>query len=143
MVRASWLLVLAMVLQPAPGLAQSRASGTPSEAEMRQLMEGMQGMQACMAGVDQAALQRMQRQAEQAEAEMRQLCRAGQENVAKARALALGQQINADPAIKTMQACLAKLPKLPMLQSGSPLGKLSFDDEPVEGNSRPICERLQ
>jgi predicted lipoprotein len=143
MARAGWLLALAVLLQPAPGLAQSRAPGTPSEAEMRQLMEAMQGMQACMAGVDQAALKRMQQRAEQAEAEMRQLCRAGQESAAKARALALGQQIGADPAIQTMQACMAKLPKLPMLQSASPLGQLRLDDEPVEGNPRPICERLK
>jgi hypothetical protein len=49
----------------------------------------------------------------------------------------------ADPTLKTMQACLAKLPKVPMLQSQSPLGQLSFDDEPIEGNPRPICERLK
>lgn len=143
MARAGWLWALAVLLQPAPGLAQSPASAMPSDAEMGQLMEAMQGMQACMAGVDQAALQRLQHQAEQAEAEMRQLCRAGQETSAKARALALGQQIGADPAIKAMQTCMAKLPELPMLRSASPLGQLSLDDEPVEGNPRPICERLR
>jgi hypothetical protein len=109
---------------------------------MGQLMEAMQGMQACIAGVDQASLKRLQHQAEQAEAEMRVLCRTGQENAAQARALALGQQMAADPALKTMQACMAKLPKLPMLQAASPLGQLTVADEPVEGSSRPICERL-
>ena len=141
--RPGLLLALVVLLQPASGLAQRQAAGTPSEPEMGQLMEALQGMQACMLGIDQSALQRLQQRAEQAEAEMRQLCRSGQENAAKARALALGQQMAADPALKTMQGCLAKLPKVPMLQSKSPFGQLTFDDEPIEGNPRPICERLK
>ena len=129
------LALLLAALLPAAAAAQQ-----PSQAEMGQMMEAMQGMQACMAGVDQAALQRLQQQAEQAEAEMRQLCRAGQESAARARALALGQQMAADPTLNTMQACLAKLP---MLQAANPVGSLSFDNEPIEGNPRPICERLK
>jgi predicted lipoprotein len=136
--RSRPLALLLAALLPAAAVAQQ-----PSQAEMGQMMEAMQGMQACMAGVDQAALQRLQQQAEQAEAEMRQLCRAGQESAARARALALGQQMAADPTLNTMQACLAKLPKLPMLQAANPVGSLSFDDEPIDGNPRPICERLK
>lgn len=104
--RPGRLLALALVVlfQPVAGLAQNRAHGIPSEAEMARMMEAMQGMQACMAVVDQTALKRLQRQAEQAEVQMRQLCRVGQEQAAQAQALALGQQMAADPALKTMQA---------------------------------------
>jgi hypothetical protein len=130
------LLTLAVGLLPASLRAQ------PSEADMRQMMEAMQGMQACMAGVDQAAISRFQQQAQAAEAEMRRLCRAGQQAAAEARALQLGLQMASDPTIKTMQACMARLPQLPMLQSASPLGQLTFDDEPIGGNARPLCERL-
>lgn len=88
---------------------------------MGQIMEALQGMQACKEGVDQADLQQ----------------------AAQACALELGRQMAEDPALKTTQACLARLPKLPMGQSASPLGQLTFDDEPIDGNPRSICERLR
>lgn len=132
------LALLLATLLPAAAQAQQ-----PSQAEMRQMMEAMQGMQACMAGVDPASLQRLRQQAEQAEAEMRRLCRAGQPQAAQARALELGRQMGEDPVLKTMQTCLARLPKLPMGQPASPLGQLSLDDEPIESGQRSVCERLR
>ena len=135
--------VLAGVLQQSPVVAQGAPTGMPSEADMRLLMEAMQGMQTCMDGIDQTALSRLEQQAKKAEEEIARLCRAGQAAAAEVRALELGRQMAADPVLKTMQACMARFPKLPMLREGSSLGRLTFDDEPIDGNSRPICERLR
>jgi len=48
-----------------------------------------------------------------------------------------------DPVFKTMQTCIARLPKLPMGQAESPLGQLYVDDEPVDSNPQSFCERFR
>lgn len=132
--------LVAVLLSQAQALAQADTVGRPDEPDMRQMMEAMQGMQACMAGLDPSALERLQRQAEQAESELRALCRAGQAAAAQARALDLGRQISADPSVKTMTACLARLPKLPGMEA--PRGRFSVADEELGDDTRPVCERL-
>jgi hypothetical protein len=110
---------------------------------MGQMMEAAQGMQACMAGIDEATIQRLRQRTEQMEADIGRLCRAGQPVAAQARALDLSRQMAGDPVFKTMQTCIAKLPKPPMGQPESPLGQLYVDDEPVNSTPQSLCERFR
>lgn len=131
-----------VVAKPAATVADVAQVQQPSQMDMRQMMEAAQGMQACMAGIDEATIQRLRQRTQQMEAEIGQLCRAGQPVAAQARALDLGRQMAGDPVFKTMQTCIARLPKLPMGQAESPLGQL-YDDEPVDGNPQSFCERFR
>jgi hypothetical protein len=109
----------------------------------RQMMEAMQGMQACMARVDRSALKRLHEQAERAQGEIRSLCRVGNEAGAQTQAMGLARQMASDQNLKMMQACLAQLPQLPMVQAMLPTSKLGVD-EPSQGDQpRSICERLK
>lgn len=126
---------------PPPGRANP--GGATAQPSRQQMMEAMQGMQACMARVDRAALERLQQQAQQAQGQIRSLCRAGNEAGAQAQAMALAGQMAADPNLKTMQACLAQLPQLPMVQAMLPTSQLGVDDPSDSGQPRSICERLR
>ncbi len=134
------LISLAVVMPPVSQANPTASAGQPSR---QQMMEAMQGMQACMARVDRAALERLHQQAERTQGQIRSLCRAGNEAGAQAQAMALAGQMAADPNLKTMQACLAQLPQVPMVQAMLPMSKLGVDDPSDADQPRSICERLR
>ena len=130
------------IVSVVPIRAQVNRPAPANQPDARQMMEAMQEMQACMAGVDRAALQRLQAQAERAQGEIRSLCRSGNEAAAQGRALQLSREMVADPTLKKMQACLARLPQLPMAQALSPLSRVPLADDADEGAKRSLCERV-
>ena len=100
-------------------------------AQMQQMMENAQKMQACMSEVDQSAMEAMARDA-QAFQQNKALCAAGKRDQAMSDAIAYGQQVNASPEMRKMQACRkymeGMMPKIPVLDSPTAGGSHICDE---------------
>lgn len=113
------------------------SAGQMSDPQMQAMMAYAQAMQACAANIDDAA---MQSRGAQMHEEVKQLCAAGKRDQAQSRAIAYGQEMAADPAIKAMHECMKKAeplkPDIPGMDA-PPSGDFTQFDE-----SHHVCDNL-
>ena len=72
---------------------------------MQQMMEMARKAQACMANIDQSKLDEMARRAKQMEAEIKQLCDAGQRDEAQDLGIRYGREMSQSYVAKEMRKC--------------------------------------
>jgi Skp family chaperone for outer membrane proteins len=98
-------IIITPLLLLFPALTSAMNYQNMSEADTQKMMAQMQKAQACMAEVDQSELKKFEARANQMEARVKELCASGQRDEAEQEAIAFGQEVSADPAMKKMQEC--------------------------------------
>lgn len=118
-------------------LAPLASAQTGEADQQRMMMQGMQQMQECMAKLDMAAMERMSKEAEAMNAQVAELCAAGERDAAQDAAMAFGMKMAKEPNMQAMAECAKKaqgsMP--PMQASGAPTVE--------ELKNRHVCDQPQ
>lgn len=130
-------LAAAMALVLTTGSVAQQPPAPMSEQQMQAMMAYGQAVQACAAGVDQAGLQA---RAEKAHQEVVGLCAAGKRDEAQSKAMDFARELDRDPAMKAMHACMKKAealkPDIPGMESPAATDFTQID------SSTQVCDDL-
>ena len=79
---------------------------------LQKLLAEADTIQACMQNIDQAELSRMQSRIQTEEAALRRLCGAGDHVAVQAHVVSMGGEMQADPTVQELLACVGLLTEL-------------------------------
>jgi len=96
------LFVIALLL-PTALLAQN--FGGLNQEDMQKMMQQAKAAQECMAKIDQSQLSELQVRSEELATEVRELCKSGDEEQARSKAVEYAKELEADPTVQQLKEC--------------------------------------
>jgi len=131
--------LLAAFLCLSGGAVSAQNPGGIDEAQLQGMMQGMAQMAACFQNLDQDKLNVMAEEGKAMEAELKQLCAAGERDKAQDKAMSYGIKFMNSDELKQLQQCgeMAKgmIPEMPDYSA-------YVDPDSEENANRHVCDEL-
>ena len=131
------LAITLLCLSPVIAIAQNPMG--MNQQDMQKMMQQMHKAQACMEKIDQGRMQLLEQEATAFESKMRSLCAAGKRSEAQSQAIAFGQKMMNDIAVKQIQNCTKN-----MVDSMKGMMPPNVIDEMVDDYSKKhVCDEIK
>ncbi len=112
-----------------------RSNERMSDEQMQQMMEQAEKMGQCMQGIDESAINELAAMSEKMQAEIKELCEAGNRKEAEKRAIKLGTEIANSRQMKELQKCGAMARQM--------MHNMPSVTENMEKNNSHVCDQYQ